>query len=159
MQEQYLTIKPLTMKELEEIVTEKQNFLEQSVLSEIIREAITKKIEMMREVPENVQPWLTYWLIEVESSDMGIGLIGCKFLPDEDGYVELGYAIAKEWQGKGYMTEALVQFLDWLYEYPFCKGVLLSIQENNQASIKVAEKCGFMWEYSENFHKIYRYLF
>lgn len=89
----------------------------------------------------------------------GIGLVGCKYLPNEDGYVEIGYTMAKEYRNQGYMTEALLAFLDWLYEYPFCKGAKLLIRSANLPSRKVAENCGFLHQGREDIYEVYQYDF
>lgn len=154
-----LELKFLTLEEMKQIQTGEQNFIKESVLSEVVKTAISEKINRMSEVTEEVHPWLTYWLIQEKESGQGIGVIGSKFLPDEEGYVELGYAIATEYRGNGYMSEALEGFLDWLYEFPFCNGALLSIRNENIASVKVAEKCEFEYVEMRDGYRVYRYSF
>ncbi|MCI9416949.1 MAG: GNAT family N-acetyltransferase [Eubacterium sp.] len=154
-----LILKSLSLKEMEQIQSGSQKFLADSVLSEVIMSAVSHKIKQMKRVPDEAHPWLNYWLAAKRENGYGIGLIGSKYLPDEEGYVELGYAVAKEYRGCGYMTEALEGFLDWLYQYPFCAGARLSICETNSASIKVAERCGFQLEKRKGGERIYRYKF
>lgn len=154
-----LIITPLTRQEMEQIQSGTQNFLEKSVLSDIIMLAIADKTDKMHYLPEEMHPWITYWLIAEQKSALGIGLIGSKFLPDEEGYVELGYAIAEPHQGQGYMTEALNGFLDWLYDWPFLNGALLRIQKNNHPSVRTAANCGFQSEGTEDGYQIFRYSF
>ena len=154
-----LLLKPLSIEEMEQIQGNEQKFLQESVLSEVIKIAVTQKIERMKQVPKDVQPWLTYWLIQKKDNGQGIGLIGSKYLPDEEGYVELGYAMAKECRCCGYMTEALEGFLDWLYEFEFCNGARLSIRSANLPSVKVAEKCGFLFQKTQDIYRIYQYDF
>lgn len=154
-----LILKSLSLTEMEQIKDGSQDFLEKSVLTKVIMSAIEHKIEQMRMVQTEVHPWLNYWLIIEQKSSFGIGLIGSKNLPDLEGYVEIGYAVAEEFRNKGYMTEALEGFLDWLYEYPFCNGAKLLIRSANIPSIRVAEACGFQYEGTQDVYKIYRYLF
>ena len=154
-----LILRSLSLKEMEQIQNGSQDFLEKSVLTKVIMSAVVHKIEQMNMVQAEAYPWLNYWLITEKKSGCGIGLIGSKHLPDADGYVEVGYAIAKEYRSRGYMTEALEGFLDWLYEYPFCNGAKLLIRGVNAPSIRVAEKCGFEYEGMQDIYKVYRYLF
>lgn len=154
-----LTLEALSLEQMELLQKDGQKILKESVLSEIIKTAIEMKIERMRAVTKDAHPWLTYWLIKTPGMEQGIGIVGSKYLPDEEGYVELGYAIAEEVQGNGYMAEALEGFLDWLYEFPFCNGVRLSIQNENIPSIHVAEKCGFFWKETKDDYRIYQYDF
>lgn len=152
-----LVLLPLSLEEMEQIKNGSQKFLCESVLSEVIKTAVAHKIERMRKAPHEVHPWMSYWLIQKKESGEGIGLIGSKSLPDVDGYVELGYAVAREHRRNGYMTEALFGFLDWLYEWPFCSGATLSIRSANTPSLCVAEKCGFQFERIQDIYRIYRY--
>lgn len=152
-----LTLTPLSLEEMEAIQGGKQNLIKESALSEVIKSAVAHKIERMRKAPKEIHPWLSYWLATERTSGEGVGLIGCKYLPDSQGYVELGYAIARECRNKGYMTEALLGFLDWLYECPACTGATLAIRGANLPSARVAEKCGFQYEGMRDIYKIYRY--
>lgn len=154
-----LILKSLSLKEMEQIQNGSQYFLEKSVLTSVIMSAVAHKIEQMHMVQAEVYPWLNYWLITEKKSGFGIGLIGSKNLPDLEGYVEIGYIIARGFRGRGYMTEALEGFLDWLYEYPFCNGARLLIRSANTPSIRAAEKCDFQYEGMQDIYKVYRYLF
>lgn len=152
-----LWLKSLSLEEMEQIQNGSQNFLCESALSQVIKTAVAHKIERMRKAPREAHPWMGYWLIWEKESGKGVGLIGSKALPDMDGFVEIGYAVAKEFRRKGYMTEALLGFLDWLYEWQFCCGATLAIRSANVPSIRVAEKCGFQFEKMQDIYRIYRY--
>lgn len=154
-----LRIRPLSLIEMEQIQNGTQDFLEESLLTKVIMSAVVHKIEQMHMVPQKIHPWLNYWLIAEKKSGRGIGLIGSKSLPDVEGYVEIGYAMAGEYRCRGYMTEALLGFLDWLCEYPFCSGAKLLIRSANEPSIRVAENCGFEYEGMQDIYRVYRYLF
>ena len=59
------------------------------------------------------------------------------------GY-EVGYAIYRPAdRGKGYMTEALHIFAAYLFEVKEIPRLELAILPGNDASRRVAEKCGF----------------
>ena len=154
-----LTLISLTLQELEQMRTGVQDFLEKSVLSDVIKLAITDKIEKLYSLPADTHVFVTYWLIVEQKSGRGVGLIGSKHLPDQEGYVELGYAVAEAYRGRGYMTEALTGFLDWLYEWPFIHGAILRIQDENIPSVRAAESCGFQKEEIQNGYRIFRYPF
>lgn len=150
---------PLSLQELSRLADGRQDFLEASVLTEMIHSAILHKIELMQKLPPDTHLWLTYWLIAEQGSGRGIGVIGSKYLPDENGYAELGYAIAKEYRRRGYLTEAMTEFLDWMYEWAFCNGAVVYIREENLPSVKAAEKCGFEYEQVYEGYLMYRYRF
>ncbi len=60
----------------------------------------------------------------------------------EDGY-EIGYHIAKLYTGKGYATEAVNLFLDYLKKNTELDTIIGIALANNKASRRVLEKCGF----------------
>jgi len=63
-----------------------------------------------------------------------------------DGY-EVAYQIFRpEDRGKGYTTEALRLFVDYLFLLKPINRLQVSIIPGNTASRKVAEKCGFQYE-------------
>ncbi|MBQ6835585.1 MAG: GNAT family N-acetyltransferase [Clostridia bacterium] len=61
----------------------------------------------------------------------------------ENGNVEIGYAIHPDHQNKGYATEALKAVVEKLFEQGYA-AVSAGIFEDNIASRRVLEKCGFV---------------
>ena len=153
-----LTLFAMSEEELWEALGEGQDCFPESVLSPVIRRAFRSKISKMKKMPKELHPWFTYWRI-VKKSGENIGIIGSKGLPGEDGMVELGYAMAREFRRNGYMAEALLAFLDWLYECPFCTGARLRILPSNFPSLKTARSCGFIQAGQEDIYFIYQYNF
>ena len=69
-------------------------------------------------------------------------LIG--FLNDveiQDGSIELGYVIHPNFQGKGYMTNALRSAVDALFSMGY-REIICGAFEENPASLRVMEKAG-----------------
>lgn len=56
------------------------------------------------------------------------------------GEREVGYWIGKEYWGKGIATQALTEFLGYIYTRP----LYAHVAKHNIASQRVLEKCGFM---------------
>lgn len=152
-----LCLSPLTPKELEGIL-QGEDRVEASVLTDIIKNAIAKKIENLKKAPEEVYAWFTYFLITEKTSKRGIGLIGTKGLPDEEGIAEIGYAMAQNYRNRGYMTEALDEILQWLYECSACVGAEVNILSANAPSLKVAKHCGFSYAGMRDIYKVYQKL-
>lgn len=76
-----------------------------------------------------------------------IGVAGIHLQQDVfSNNAELGYWIAEQYQGNGYMTEAL----QWITYYGFAtfpiKRIFCRIYGNNPKSMKVAEKAGYTLE-------------
>jgi RimJ/RimL family protein N-acetyltransferase len=76
-----------------------------------------------------------------------IGLIHFfKGIPYVVGY-EIGYFLfRKEDRGKGYMSEACQLFIDFLFLSKRISRLQLCFFEGNKPSIKIGEKCGFVYE-------------
>ncbi len=89
--------------------------------------------------------WYTHWIIVDETSKLNIGGIGISGLPDENGQVLLGYYIDGKFEGKGYMTEALAVFLEWIFLNPDVKLVVADTLEDGYGSQKVLKKNGFVF--------------
>ena len=56
---------------------------------------------------------------------------------------EVGYHIAKPYTGKGYATEGLMAFLPCILEKLNIASIAGVVLEENKASCRVLEKCGF----------------
>lgn len=74
-------------------------------------------------------------------------LIGILSLFDEkDGSREIGYGIGSAYWGRGYATEAVKRFIDYLFEEKDVHTVRASCFIGNGASRRVMEKCGMTYE-------------
>lgn len=81
----------------------------------------------------------------------------------EDGKIELGYAVAPEFWGRGYCTEGLKLAMEMLFAKGF-REVVCGAFEENTASLRVMEKAGMEKlaftepiEYRGNVHKCVYY--
>ncbi|PIW61202.1 GNAT family N-acetyltransferase [Shewanella sp. CG12_big_fil_rev_8_21_14_0_65_47_15] len=89
--------------------------------------------------------WLTL-AIETLDTGMFVGLTGLYCQSMEDQRAEVGYLLAKEAHGKGYATESLQAVIDWAcLSFDVHKFVAHCAQDNH-ASARVLEKCGFKLE-------------
>lgn len=61
---------------------------------------------------------------------------------------ELGYWIGREFQGKGYASEAAEFLLERCFATLGMRTVWAAYYEGNEASRKVLEKCGMHWHHS-----------
>ena len=84
-------------------------------------------------------------------SDEFIGWCGIWRLK-ETGELEVGYAVAKEFWGKGYATEAAVKFLDYAFEKLKPEKVVAVARPENIASRRVMEKIGMRYDYTSMFY-------
>jgi RimJ/RimL family protein N-acetyltransferase len=98
-----------------------------------------------------------YWLIEEKKSGLFVGEIGFadfkrQITPSFEGIPEIGWALSRQAQGKGYATEALRGAVGWgdAHFGPIPTACL--INPDNVASIRVAQKGGYE-EFCRTFYK------
>jgi RimJ/RimL family protein N-acetyltransferase len=92
-----------------------------------------------------VNTWFQFVLIEKEGNKL-IGDIGIHFFDADKKQVGIGYTLDKNWQGKGYMTEALIAVINYLFIDLDKHRITASIDPENIKSIKLVEKLGFRKE-------------
>ncbi len=64
---------------------------------------------------------------------------------------EVGYSLAEEFWGQGYMTEAVKEVLRYVFEEKGLDIVAITANPANTRSLRVIEKCGFVYEGLERF--------
>jgi RimJ/RimL family protein N-acetyltransferase len=70
--------------------------------------------------------------------------------------VEIGYWLADGYRGLGYMTEAVEAVKSYLFdEMWWCDEIRIYVFDGNDASSKVAQKCGFFPLYDDYKENIY----
>ena len=90
-------------------------------------------------------------MIEKETNEF-IGNI--EFMDIIDNKTELGIAITKEKQDKGFGTEAIKKTIDYGYNTLGLKRIFLKVYPTNLRAIHVYKKCGFL-EYQRTEQDIY----
>lgn len=143
-----LLLKALSYKELSYISNNEigkiENLIEPEAIFDFVKQAISKKLEKMKNASEKNHEWYTYWLIIDKSSQKGVGFIGFKGVPDENGFSEVGYSIAASCRRKGYMTQALSMLINWAANFENCKGITArNVLKGNIGSNNVLKNCKF----------------
>lgn len=164
LQSERLVLKPLSFNELLHIKNNEiysiETCIESEAIHDFVKVAISKKIEKMRKVSEYNHLWYTYWLIINKANGKGIGFIGFKGIPDENGYVEVGYSISHNYRRKGFMTEALSSLVDWSSKDSNCNGVIATkVLKTNVGSNGVLNHCNFILVDSSNEFNTYMFKF
>ncbi len=88
----------------------------------------------------------TRWAIELRSNPGLIGTCGFFDWNSEWRKCLLGYELAPQAQGSGYMSEALQSVLSWGFENMVLNRVEALIHPDNLASLKIAKRLGFIEE-------------
>lgn len=86
-----------------------------------------------------------WWLhlVVLNEGRVLIGAVGYKGPPSPDGTVELGYGIVKDYQRKGYASEAVRGLVSRAFAVPEVRRVIAETPPLHTASIGVLKKCGF----------------
>ena len=85
-------------------------------------------------------------LFVVDAPRTLVGWGGFKGPPDGDGAVEIGYAVAPSWQGRGIATVAVNELLREAWSAREIRRVLAHTLPEPNASVRVLEKSGFARE-------------
>jgi len=84
--------------------------------------------------------WLLHAVLDTDG-DL-VGRIGCHEAP-LDGRVEVGYYVRPRARGRGVATWILAAFSEWLREQGV-RTVVLSVRPDNEASLRIANRAGFV---------------
>jgi RimJ/RimL family protein N-acetyltransferase len=87
-----------------------------------------------------------------KSSGRYIGWCGLWRLKETDE-TEVGYALIKEFRGRGYAVEASEAFLIYAFEMLNLKEVVAVARPENRASRRVMEKLGMSYDYTGKFYE------
>ena len=79
-------------------------------------------------------------------SDELIGFISLGDMNRYEGYVELEYAIAADFQNRGYATEAVKCMVDYGFLELDLTVIAAWVRSHNAESVRVLEKCAFTLE-------------
>ena len=104
------------------------------------REAIPYSRAYLEAHPEDA-PWWTHFIVHRADRAL-LGLGGYKGRPDADGSVEVGYAIAPPYQGRGLATEATRGMIEHAFAHTEVLQVLAHTLPEPNASTRVLEKAG-----------------
>lgn len=85
-------------------------------------------------------------VIIIRSGNILIGDIGIHFLNSDNSQVEIGYTLDKNYQHKGYATEALKIIIDFLFIILNKHRITASIDPRNKSSVSLVKRLGFRKE-------------
>ena len=129
-----LTIYPFSELEMEDLIA-----LE---VDEGMKQAYSEMLVGCKQHPKQ-RIWYTIWNMQLnDGTNRSVGDLAFKGL-DSNGLVEIGYGIKSEYEGQGYMTEAVTAMASWASEQPGVNIVEAETEDDNKASQRVLEKAGF----------------
>ncbi len=111
-----------------------------SKLDETTEETLAYIDKMNKGIDEN--KWII-WAIVHKISGRVIGSISVWNFSSDHTSGELGYGIIPEYQGKGFMKEALLKVVDYSFKVLKLSFIDAYTEESNLKSNKLLEKCSF----------------
>jgi len=85
----------------------------------------------------------TVWMIARKKDKTILGSILSKDCPNTLRQIEIGYGLNQEYRKKGYMTEAVIAFTEYLQSLPDVGEILAQTLKTNIPSHRVLEKSRF----------------
>lgn len=144
-------IQPLTYDQLEKYIRN-DNSLETELhlnptfrsISPELKEALEQTI--LPAVADSTKNYLfsTLWTIIVKSENKMVGDLCFVGEPNADGEIEIGYGTYEEFQGKGFMTEAVGGMIKWAENQRSIKSINAGTEKTNIASYTVLLKNNFI---------------
>jgi len=83
------------------------------------------------------------WVMIERETNGVVGDVGFMGPPD-DGVVEIGFSVIPDRRRRGYATEAAQAIVDWALHEPGIRSVIARCDADNEASIRVLERVGFV---------------
>ena len=130
---QRLRLYPASQEQMEALIAAQND--------EALRAAYTEMLEGSMTHPAQ-REWYALWMIETKDGTH-IGELCFRGL-DESGAAEIGYGILEAYRGQRYAQEAVQAMLKWAFRHPETERIEAETEENNAASRRVLEKCGFV---------------
>ena len=86
------------------------------------------------------------WIVTLKGDDRMIGSVGLFAFHEQNRLAEIGYALAREHWGRGYMNEALTAAIDYGFGPFGLRRIEADTHPHNAASVKTLERLGFTRE-------------
>ena len=115
----------------------------------VFPEVVALSREFLRNNADAINWWMYFFVHAADKKLIGNG--GFKGKSDSAGTVEIGYAIAPSYRGKGLATEAVLGLIDFAFSHPQVKCVQAHTLAEENESVRVLRKVGmtFIKEYND----------
>ena len=87
-----------------------------------------------------------FWVITLNDDDNLMGSVCCWNFDLKNGIVEIGYEMLSEFQGKGFMTEALKSVIEFTFNKIKANIITAFPSSDNINSVKILKKLNFEFE-------------
>ena len=146
-----LILWPLNIDELELLLRSKWDFDEKyhctyrgDALEGFMADIFAGQLKMMKAAPEDYL-MLTFWMLLRRSDRVILGSADFK-APPTDGQVEIGYGLTADFEGQGYMSEAVEAMCRWAFARGDVTSIIAETETWNDRSQNLLKRCGFTLE-------------
>lgn len=144
-----LELIPLTLNQLKlwiEDISQLEKELDCSYKAESMEgfflEVVKGQYEITQKDPNNYL-WHSFFFLVRKDDRVVVGSADFKDIPNENGEVEIGYGLGKEFEHNGYMTEAVKAMCGWALKKNGVTSVIAETDLEGLASQKILKRCGF----------------
>ena len=88
--------------------------------------------------------WHSFFLLIRKKDRVVVGSADFKHIPNENGEVEIGYGLGKEFEHNGYMTEAVQAMCKWALKQENVSHIIAETDIDGFASQRILQRCGFV---------------
>jgi len=139
-----LTLRRLTMDDANEIFAIRSD----ERVNKYLDRAGCKTIDEAREFINKINTGIAnnesvYWAIALKSKPGLIGTICLWNISKEQSKAEIGFELLPQYQGKGYMQEAVTAVIEYGFKTMKLRAIEGEVDPNNARSIKLLEKNNF----------------
>lgn len=105
-------------------------------------EIVKGQYEVTKKDPTNYL-WHSFFFLVRKEDRVVVGSAAFKDIPNENGEVEIGYGLGKEFEHKGYMTEAVKAMCEFGLKQKGVGNIIAETDLDGFASQRILERCGF----------------
>ena len=116
------------------------------VITPLLKDALEQSILPSLKDENKNYLFSTLWTVIDKDEHRSVADICFQGEPNDKGEIEIGYGTYEQFQGKGYMTEAVQGIINWAAKQAKVKAVIASTDKTNVASYTVLEKNNFKKE-------------
>lgn len=106
------------------------------------KEIVHGQVQKVQEDPANYI-YHTFWFLLRKEDRLVVGSSDFKDVPNKEGEIEIGYGLGKEFEHRGYMTEAVEEMCQWGLSQKEVSAILAETEQGNVASENILKRCGF----------------
>jgi ribosomal-protein-alanine N-acetyltransferase len=147
----------------EQTIEDAVDFLEYYSDPEVNKYIVSFIPKTVEEARTEIRYWINvfnyndglYFAIARKSDNKMIGSVGVSGINRNHNRVEASYDLAKEYWGKGIMTQALRAVLKYAFEELKFNRIEANAMPENISSKRVLEKCGFVFEGNLRQHRFH----